>query len=240
MSKTADVNVVIDKREPVPDLLTSLEDNDQVSDVGVDTLPTADIVIGIGQAEQSKIPENGVAFERKTPSDFASSVTDSDEHLKDQVERMAEQFEHSYVLVEGDLDEFDQLRHTNVPSQALRGMAASVTARFECPVIFCSDQDKLIDMALRIARKHIEDPNSSLRVKSSVSGNDAPTLKRMYGCIDGVGSETADNMYEHLPTLQDAAEASMSELQQIDGIGERRAKNIKRQLQNHGARETTI
>lgn len=230
---------MLDKREPIGDLLDHLEGNDEVKDVDVETLETADIVIGDSVPADETIPENPVAYERKTPSDFASSITEQP-YLKDQVGRMADQYDRSYVLLEGDLSEFNELTHTDMPPVALRGMAASLTSRFESPVIPCSSQHLLIDMAIRIARKHIEDPDDSLRVKSSVSGNDAPTVKRMYGCISGVGSETADNMFEKLPTLQDAAEASMTELQQIDGIGERRAKQIKRELAGHGGTEANI
>jgi len=214
------VNVVVDSREPLEELIPHLTRHDEVEEFIVEQLPTGDLVI------------EGVVFERKTPSDYASSITDEDDHLKGQVERMADAYDHAYVLLEGNMSEFEQLSHTRMDANSLRGFAASLTARHGVPVIPCSDSASLVDYAIRQARKHIEEPSSSgLRVKSSVESSE-PVVKRMYGCISGVGADTAASLHLQFPSLQDALNASVGEFETIGGVGPKTAQNIHDALHN--------
>jgi ERCC4-type nuclease len=151
--------------------------------------------------------------------------------------------DHGYVLLEGDMSDFEFLTHTKMDPNSLRGFAASLMARQGMPVIPCSDTETLIDMAIRIARKHIEDPSSSsLRVKSSVESSDEPVVKRMYGCISGVGPEMAAKLHLQFPSLQDALSADVSEFETIEGVGPKTAQKIHDALHSNeiGVQETTI
>lgn len=215
MSDKQSVTVVVDSREPLDDILPHLIDHDEVEEFVVDELESGDFAI------------EGVGFERKTPSDYASSIMDSDDHLKDQVERMNQQYDHSYVLLEGDMSDFEFLTHTQIDANSLRGFAASLMARQDMPVIPCSNTESLIDYAIRQARKHIEDPSSSsLRVKTTVTDSNEPVVKRMYGCIEGVGSDTASKLHLQFPSLQDALNASVSDFEVIEGVGPKTAQKI--------------
>lgn len=215
MGEKQSVGVVVDSREPTETLIPHLTRNPEVEEFAIEELPVGDLLI------------EDVIFERKTPSDYASSIMDSDDHLKDQVERMGDAHDHGYILIEGDMSDFDVLSHTQIPAASLRGFAASLMARQGIPVIPCSDSETLVDMAVRLARKHIETPsNSSLRIKSSVGDGDEPVVKRMYGCIDGVGPDTATALHTHYPSLQDALDASVAEFTTIDGIGQKTAQQI--------------
>lgn len=220
MSK-ATVEVTVDIREP-PTVAEAVEAHPDVADFTYDEMESADIEI------------EGVGFERKTPSDFATSMTDRDDHLKSQVERMNDQYTESYVLLEGDLPDFGALSHSKVPAKSLRGFAASITARYGTPVIPCSDLDTMVDMAIRLARKHVEDDTSDdLRVKTSVEDQTAPFEKRVYGCIEGVGAGTADTMYQAYPSLPDAIEATTADWKALDGIGDVTAATIRDSLNGH-------
>lgn len=224
MADKQSVTVRVDSREPLDTVLPYLIDHSEVEEFEVAELDSGDLEI------------EGVAFERKTPSDYASSITDKDDHLKDQAERMIEQYEHAYVLLEGDMSDFESLSHTRIEAKSLRGFAASLSARYGVPVIPCSDAETLVDYAIRQARKHVEDPSSSsLRVKSSVESSDEPVVKRMYGCIDGVGSETASKLHLQFPSLQDALDASVGEFETVEGIGPMTAQKIYDDLHNSEA-----
>jgi len=230
MADKQKVNVVVDSREPLDTIIPVLTQHDEVEEFTVEQLPTGDLVI------------EGVVFERKTPSDYASSITDEDDHLKGQVERMADAYDHAYVLLEGDMSEFEELSHTRMNANSLRGFAASLTARNGVPVIPCSDTENLIDYAIRQARKHIEEPSDSgLQVKSSADSS-APVVERMYGCIDGVGADTASSLHLQYPSLQDALEATVDDLTVIDGVGEKTAQTIYDSLHDSevSVTETTI
>lgn len=214
---SASVAVTVDDREPIG-LIDAVRENPDVESVTVERLPAGDLVAG------------STAIERKTLRDYVSAVMGrSGPDLTDQVERMSERYDHAYVLLEGDLGGFDALR-TGVSPAAIRGSMASITARQETPVIPCSDRRLLVDLAVRLCRKHVEDPATRPLPVGAVPSRAEPTAKRMYACIDGVGPEIADALYEAYPTVAELVAASREELTRIDGVGEKRARTIRAAL----------
>lgn len=210
------VHVAIDDREPAS-LIRTVREHPDVESVEVLRLAAGDLVI------------DGTGFERKTLSDYVSSAMGrSGSDLDDQVRRLGERYDHAYVLLEGNLDDLEGLR-TGVPASAIRGSIASITARQGVPVLPCSDRDRLVDMATRLGRKHVEEPSVRQLPTGAITARDEPTAKRMYACIDGIGPRLAAALYESYPSVEALLTASIEELQAIDGIGEGRARRI------HGA-----
>lgn len=220
------LSVVVDDREP-PAVAEAVRAHADVDAAESRRLAAGDLVMG------------DVGVERKTLSDYVNTLLGrSSPDLYDQVRRLSEAYPHSYVLLESelpaDVDERRSSAHRTssgdgdegVPASAVRGSAASITARFGTPVIPCSDLDRLVDMAVRLGRKHVEAPSTPTLPNGSVTALDAPTPKRMYGCIDGVGPDTAGRLYEAYPAVVDLAAASPEELMRIDGIGPKRADAI--------------
>jgi ERCC4-type nuclease len=211
------VDVTVDVHEPTS-IIERVSEHEDVESFTVGALDSGDIVI------------EGVAFERKTPSDFASSMTESDNRLRDQISRMLTEHDNVYVLVEGSITDFDYLTHTNVKGASLRGYTASIEARQGVSVKFCGTEEILVDMAVRLARKHIEDPSKRLKVDSSVT-KDEPVVKRMVACVDGVGPDMADRLYEQFDSIPSLLEAAQNgSLEDVDGVGEKTATNIKNAL----------
>lgn len=188
--------------------------------------------LDVGDIEVREVDGDGVVvFERKDVPDFAGSMTDEDDHLRDQVERLEEATDAPpRVLVEGNMDDFESLQHTRVAPQSLRGFTASLEERNGAKVKFCSDLDTLVDYAIRAGRKQFEDGSSSLRVESAVKKSE-PFEKRVYGCVDGVGPSMAQKLYDTFPTLPDALTASVDDLKEIDGVGDTTAERIRESLQ---------
>lgn len=207
------VAVTVDDREPAG-VLEAVRDHPDVTEVVVDRLPTGDLAI------------DSVGIERKTLRDYVNSAMGrSGSDLTDQVERMAAAYDHAYVLLEGDFADLATLR-TTVSPESVRGSMASITARQEVPVIPCTDRTQLVDFAIRLGRKHVEDPSSRRLPVGSVASRREPTTKRMYGCIEGIGPELAAALYERYPTVEALLAASLEDLTRIDGIGETRARTI--------------
>ena len=207
------VSVVVDDREPTS-LIDAVRDHPDVREAEVVRLPAGDVVVG------------DVGIERKTLRDYVNSVMGrSGPDLREQVRRMKERYAHAYVLLEGDLADIEGLR-TGVSPAAIRGSIASITARHGVPVIPCSDLDRLVDVAIRLGRKHDEPPSSRRLSPGAVTARREPTTKRMYGCIDGIGPELAATLYEAYPTVEALLDASVKELTTIEGIGETRARAI--------------
>ncbi|GAB3676594.1 ERCC4 domain-containing protein [Halopiger thermotolerans] len=207
------VAVTVDDREPAG-LVEAVREHPDVTEVVVDRLPSGDIAI------------DSIGFERKTPRDYVSTAMGrSGPDLEEQVARMADSYDHSYVLLEGDFLDLESLR-TAVSPESIRGSMASITARHEVPVVPCTDRSRLVDFAIRLGRKHVEDPSSRRLPVGAVASRREPTTKRMYGCIDGIGPELAATLYERYPTVESLLEADLEELTRIDGIGETRAETI--------------
>lgn len=211
------VTATVDDREPAA-VADAVRTHPDVERTEVRRLDAGDIVFG------------DVGVERKTPSDYASAVfRPTGPDLYDQVRRLAERFDHRYVLLEGNLDDFEDLRGAPSPA-AIQGSVASITARYGAPVIPCADRERLVDVAVRLGRKHVEEPGTRPLSVGAIHGGTEPVTKRMYGCIEGVGPETATRLYRAFPTVEALVSASREELLRVDGIGEKRATAIYRSL----------
>lgn len=211
------VSVLVDDREPAA-LVRRLRDHSDVEAVERRRLAAGDVVIG------------DVGFERKTLRDYINSTMGRrGSDLRDQVARMRASYDHTYVLLEGELRDIDGAR-TGVSPESLHGSMASVMARHGTPVIPCSDGSRLVDLAVRIGRKHVEDPSTRPLSPGAVATRSEPTAKRIYGCIDGIGTETATALYETYPSVESLVNASLDDLQRVDGVGETRARAIHESL----------
>lgn len=213
---TERVKVVLDIHEPT-ELQECMEANDDVGGITLAPLESADISIG------------GVGFERKTWSDYVNSMKSG--RLEEQAAKMGS-YEAAYVLVEGDMSGSQGLTHSGMSDASIRGHMASLTAREEYPVravIPCSNVPLLADTAVRLARKHTEEPSSEYLPTGTV-GVDEPEGKQMWGCMPGVGPELADRLWNaigspmhlagHAKTLR------LDTLKEVDGVGIETARKI--------------
>lgn len=218
MSKSVDI--VVDNREP-PEVVTAVDQHDDVSDWRLDQLDYGDL----------RCEFAGVRVERKTPEDYASSVLSG--RLDSQVQQMATGEEGCYILVEGSMSDFVSLEHTRVRPTALRGHVASTMVRREIPVLFCDSAEFLVDMSVRLARKHIESPSSSQRELASAAGVESKSVSqtlRLFTAIDGVGPVTAHNLEDEFPTMEALVNAGEDDLEEVSGVGEKTAADISDRL----------
>ncbi|ELZ34070.1 Hef nuclease [Halogeometricum pallidum JCM 14848] len=228
------LSVFVDDREP-PAVAEAVRAHGDVDATEVRRLDAGDLVMG------------DVAVERKTLADYVNTLVGRPSpDLYDQVRRLSAAFPYSYLLLEdefpADVAEGRSAAHRTqsgdgdgdegVPAAAVRGSAASITVRFGTPVIPCSDLDRLVDIAVRLGRKHVEAPGARALPNGSVTRRDAPTAERMYGCIDGVGTATAERLYESYPAVADAVAASREELTSVSGVGPKRADAIRAALRD--------
>jgi len=121
------VDLKVDSREPghvkalAQELVAKVGDNpnlysDEVMTVEECELETADFAV----------PELGIGIERKAASDFASSV--QDRRISEQGDRMVEEFEHRYVIIEESGDLYN-LKYTNIADNSLIGQQVSLAAK---------------------------------------------------------------------------------------------------------------
>lgn len=219
------VTVKLDVHEQdAPQMLTALDGHPDLKSWKLAALDVGDLQLTF---EDSDLV---VVFERKTPGDYAGTLMGKEgTRLDEQIQKLVDFDGPAYILIEGNLEDFRSLTGTNINATSLNGSVASTTVRYLNGVHFCSDADGLVDMAIRLARKHKEDPSTS-SLQASVVEKDAPFVRRAFGALDGVGPETASVLEQRYRSLSAALKADVEDLKQIDGIGEKRAKSIHRQL----------
>jgi ERCC4-type nuclease len=212
-----DVAVTLDDREP-PDVGRLLRAHPEVTKVTIRRLDAGDVVVG------------DVGIERKTSRDFVrSAMGRRGSDLRDQLRRLAAASEHPYLLVEGDLSDLD--RAANSPASA-RGALASLLARTGIPVVPCGSREALVDLAVRIGRKHVERPGNRPMEPGSIPARSEPTAKRIYGCIEGIGPTLAARLHEAYPTVADLLDASIADIARLEGFGEGRARAVHEALRS--------
>lgn len=214
MTKTK-VEVIIERQEANnhPEMVNAFSSHPEVESWKVMDLAEGDFIIG------------NIIVERKTPTDFAASVTDKKRSIFDQTRRMRETGLVPYVLVEGDMRNFETLKHTRLNGNALRG----ATARLETQgvsVIFCSHMLNLVDMAVRLARKWQEEPSSTFIKAGDVDDYEASETVRMLSTIQGIGKERAEALEARYGTVLAVSMAMPSEIEKLDGFGPKSARRV--------------
>ncbi len=213
MSNKEKVKVIIDSNEESQNIkaVEIFVLHEDVETFEIKPLETGDFVI------------EDCVFERKTPSDFASSLMEG--RLREQVERLAQHDKNGYVLIEGDMRDFSNLDHTQIPAKSLRGMVASIMGRYGVPVVFCSKPQYLADIAIRIARKSIEDP-SQIQVSDSNTVKEVPFMVKFFMNFDGVGLATAEDLAYHFDSIETVLNKSIDDFKIVDGVGDKTASTI--------------
>lgn len=206
MSET--VQAVVDVHEPGT-LAKRVGRHEDVERWAIAGLDSADLVVG------------GVGFERKTPADFVASLTDG--RLMGQAEKLTDAFDHAYILVEGRLTDFETLAYSAVPGTSVRGMMASLSARHGIHTYLCDTQALLVDMAVRLGRKHTEDPS---RVHIPAPDVEADPVLKMYACLPGVGAERATTLRDAYPAPDALVTAGVDDIAALDGFGETTAQAV--------------
>ena len=227
MSETV-ASVVVDAREP-KEFDTLFRNDDYVESVTRQQIPVGDFRCRVD-------PENPpIVFERKTASDFVKSM--KNKRLETQINGMYDTFgpERSFLVIEGDLEDFDFLPRSSFPPESIRGFMGSLCGRWQLVPLFCSDQFHLADMVVRVSRKCVEQTDRVVRSPDSTPNTKDPSFyDRALLQLDGVGPETKDRIKEEFPTLQSLIMNSSPEtLQEIDGIGSGKSSKIVKQINDY-------
>jgi len=207
------LRIVVDEREKksgIPGILKGIGINLEIK-----TLPIGDYIVA---------PETVV--ERKTISDLVSSVFDG--RLFDQCNRLKEHYKFPILLIEGDIDKMEEL--TENPF-IIYGAISSVVIDFKIPVI--PTPNALHTSKLLISMCSRKDASKGPFIKKIRKSNDLQKQQFSMLCsLPGVGEKTAVRMLEKFGTPINVLNSSTVELSKINGLGETRAKNIKKVLQS--------
>ena len=210
--KLNQLRIVVDEREKksgIPNLLKSIGINLEIK-----TLPIGDYIVA---------PETIV--ERKSISDLVSSVFDG--RLFDQCNRMKENFQFPIIIIEGNTDKIEELVENPF---VFYGAVSSVAIDFKIPIISTPNASHTAKLLVSMCSR--KDTTKGPFIKKIRKSNDIQRQQlSVLSSLPGVGEKTAIRMLEKFGTPLKVFSASSTELSKISGLGELRAKKIKKMLQ---------
>jgi DNA excision repair protein ERCC-4 len=190
------------------DLLREIPD----VELSIDHLPVGDFVVS-GQ----------IIFERKRADDFAASLIDG--RLFSQAARLVKQPLRSAYILEGKTEDWKRL---GVRREALQGALITLTLIFDLPVFRSIDPSEtariLVYASRQFSRLHRAEPAYGRRAK-------AKRLKtrrlRLLQSLPGVGPDRARILLEHFGGVRSCLLATIEELIDVPGIGQKTANAIQ-------------
>lgn len=158
---------------------------------------------------------NNIAIERKTVSDFISSMISK--RLASQLDNL-QQYQKRLLLIEG-IDEHELYSHevpeTGIHPNAIRGFLLSIIFEHKTPIIFTKDAEDTAKFISVLAKK--KEREASL----NVSRKDLDKKERMQFILEGfpgIGPKTAKKLLSHFKSLKEIFEAPIEELKEIIGV----------------------
>ncbi|RAP48863.1 MAG: Hef nuclease [Methanosphaera sp. rholeuAM74] len=205
---TAEATIYVDYREKSSNMMRELDKLNcivKVKNMGVgDYQITDDIII-----------------ERKTVEDFSKSITDK--RLYQQAKELTTNCHKPLLIIEG-----ENIYHTFLHPNAIRGAMASIAIDFKIPIIQTQNET---DTAFMIKRIAIREQNKKNRKEVSIRTQTKPvTLPQQQlfitESLPGIGPVSAKNILRHFKTIKNLVNATKKELKEVEGIGEKTANGI--------------
>jgi len=155
---------------------------------------------------------NNVAIERKTISDFISSLINK--RIIRQLQEL-QQYENRLLIIEGiDEQELYSDDSEGINANAIRGFLLSVTLRHKTSIILTKNYEDTAKYLAVLARK--KEKESSLNVTKK-SLNKKERLQFILEGFPGIGPKTAKKLLSRFGTLKNIANASIEELTEAIG-----------------------
>ncbi len=209
--KINDLRMIIDEREKksgIPDLLRAVGVNIELKNLAV-----GDYIVA---------PETIV--ERKSIQDFISSVFDG--RLFDQCNRLKEHFEHPVILMEGNVDQIEDLTENPL---VFYGAISSVVLDFKIPIIPTPSASHTAKLLIAMCTR--QENKKGPFLKKIKKSDDLQKQQLSVLCsLPGVGEKLATRMLERFGSPTNTLKASHTELSKIKGMGELRAQKIRKML----------
>ena len=167
-----------------------------------------------------------VVIERKTAKDFVDSIIDK--RLFKQARELSEEFKRPLLILEGD-DIYNGMLHPN----AVRGTIAAIAIDFGISIIPTRNSEDTAAMIKRIAVRE----QSGDKVNIQIRTDKKPTSmweQQLFiiESLPNIGPVNAKNLLKHFGTVENVIKASESELQEVEGIGKKTAKNIRKVVES--------
>jgi len=172
-----------------------------------------------------------LGWERKSEEDFIPSIFSG--QIDKQLYELKNNFAYPYLFIEyeGIMDVIE--KHPNVNPESIIGKISSILARHK--VTTCFVGQFYIPIVCRICDKFYDTKNpvkqySPIRPKKKPSRKKATVMEiklDMGGRLPNVGAKKLNKLFEHFDnSIRNIANATVEELIEVEGMGEKNAKHI--------------
>lgn len=209
-AKNENALIIADTREPL--MLKELMS--QGMNVETKRLVFADFIIA------------DIGIERKSVQDFVNSIVDK--RLLMQVKELKNNFNRQLLILEGK-ESLYSIR--NVHPNSIRGMLATIAISYNIPIINTTDFKETAEILKTIAKREFCNDKKQFNIiteKKPLSTKDLQI--HIVSSLPGIGPRTAKTLLDNFKTIKDIVNADVEELKKIDGVGNNRAEEIKKIL----------
>ncbi len=212
--------VYIDTRESKSRMTKKL---DRMKDITVklETLDVGDYILS-----------DRVGIERKTLDDFIQTLVggrgdDTGKTLMGQIGDLADNYERSMLIIEGGDGIEDLYGRARVSENALRSTIISISVDFGVSIIFTQDKDETAEIIKQTARREQTDNDREVNPHSNKK-KDSLSEQQVYlvSSIPSLGPVTARTLLSEMGSVKNILNASKSDLEDIEGIGEKTALKV--------------
>ncbi len=202
------VVIIADNRERnsgVPEILSSMG-----ATVVFKQLDVADYIIS-----------NMVGIERKSASDFISSIFDG--RLFDQASRLSDVYERAIIIIEEELAKLETLVRN---PQIIRGAIVSLIIKYGVNIIFSNSIEETAEL-IKLAAEHEQKAGKKVAIKHKPKLSTIRDWQiNIIGSLPGIGPKLAEKLLLRFTTVRSVFQAKSSELEAILG-GERTKKILE-------------
>ncbi len=207
------VEIIVDHRERASGVVEELSKHPDVHII-VKELPVADYILS-----------DRVAVERKSVQDFVNSIIDG--RLFEQAAALAQAFSRPVIVVEGK----DIYSARRVHPNAIRGAIAALAVDYGIPIVFTKDAADTAAFLRVVARREQLKEGRTPRIRGDKRILSLPEMQLfIVESLPYVGPKLARQLLRHFETVERVFTASERELSMVEGIGPKRAREIRRVL----------
>ena len=155
---------------------------------------------------------NGVAVERKTVSDFISSMLNK--RLARQLEEL-QQYKKKLLIIEGiEEQELYSDSSEGIHANAIRGFLLSILLKYNVPIIYTKNSEDTAKFLSVLAKKTDKEPSLNVSKKSLTKKE---RMQFILESFRGIGPKTAKKLLKKFKTLKNLFSVSMEELEKEIG-----------------------
>jgi len=162
-----------------------------------------------------------IGIERKNIHDFYRSIIDK--RVFDQLKRLKDAYNNAILILEGDIQ--TEMKNIFNPNAVLGGLI-SISIDLDIKVLYSREIYETARILYMLWRRMVNRRGETiLRYKPKILSKRDRLIFIIEG-FPGVGSKLAENILNHFRTIRKFANTTISELTEIEGVGNKKAREI--------------